>query len=144
MDEGIQEAGDWDRVWVGGASLPSGRSLPALTALCLLQHFFTSFGARDRCFLLIFRLWQNALLEKVGLGRGPGGPELRELGHPQLFSMGSRPSASAASSVGPAGGRPGLQLQTHEKGTSMALIHHLQIQNALKMRRFYCICGGKI
>lgn len=40
--------------------------------LCLLtplslQHFFTSFGARDRCFLLIFRLWQNALLEKVGM-----------------------------------------------------------------------------
>lgn len=32
-----------------------------------LQHFFTSFGARDRCFLLIFRLWQNALLEKVGV-----------------------------------------------------------------------------
>lgn len=38
-----------------------------LTSLSLLQHFFTSFGARDRCFLLIFRLWQNALLEKVGL-----------------------------------------------------------------------------
>uniref|UniRef100_A0ABM5ET28 Protein Aster-A isoform X2 n=1 Tax=Pogona vitticeps TaxID=103695 RepID=A0ABM5ET28_9SAUR len=28
------------------------------------KHFFTSFGARDRCFMLIFRLWQNALLEK--------------------------------------------------------------------------------
>ena len=38
-----------------------------ITPLSLLQHFFTSFGARDRCFLLIFRLWQNALLEKVGL-----------------------------------------------------------------------------
>lgn len=38
-----------------------------ITLLSLLQHFFTSFGARDRCFLLIFRLWQNALLEKVGL-----------------------------------------------------------------------------
>lgn len=38
-----------------------------LSPLSLLQHFFTSFGARDRCFLLIFRLWQNALLEKVGL-----------------------------------------------------------------------------
>ncbi|XP_068939313.1 protein Aster-A [Petaurus breviceps papuanus] len=33
--------------------------------LNLLQHFFTSFGARDRCFLLIFRLWQNALLDKT-------------------------------------------------------------------------------
>uniref|UniRef100_H9GAI1 VASt domain-containing protein n=1 Tax=Anolis carolinensis TaxID=28377 RepID=H9GAI1_ANOCA len=29
------------------------------------KHFFTSFGARDRCFMLIFRLWQNALLEKT-------------------------------------------------------------------------------
>lgn len=43
-----------------------------ILALCILtplslQHFFTSFGARDRCFLLIFRLWQNALLEKVGM-----------------------------------------------------------------------------
>ncbi|KAH0631355.1 hypothetical protein JD844_005647 [Phrynosoma platyrhinos] len=31
----------------------------------LKEHFFTSFGARDRCFMLIFRLWQNALLEKT-------------------------------------------------------------------------------
>ncbi|KAG8143320.1 putative GRAM domain-containing protein [Naja naja] len=29
------------------------------------KHFFTSFGARDRCFMLIFRLWQNALLDKT-------------------------------------------------------------------------------
>lgn len=29
------------------------------------KHFFTSFGARDRSFLLIFRLWQNALLDKT-------------------------------------------------------------------------------
>ncbi|XP_064425465.1 protein Aster-A isoform X1 [Latimeria chalumnae] len=28
------------------------------------KHFFTSFGARDRSFMLIFRLWQNALMEK--------------------------------------------------------------------------------
>ncbi|PNJ10999.1 GRAMD1A isoform 4 [Pongo abelii] len=34
------------------------------------KHFFTSFGARDRCFLLIFRLWQNALLEKDPQGSG--------------------------------------------------------------------------
>lgn len=31
----------------------------------LPQHFFTSFGARDRSFMMIFRLWQNALLDKV-------------------------------------------------------------------------------
>lgn len=50
----------------GSLLLPRPR-LSLLTPLSLLQHFFTSFGARDRCFLLIFRLWQNALLEKVGL-----------------------------------------------------------------------------
>ena len=56
--------------------LPPPSSLvspPGLTPLSLLQHFFTSFGARDRCFLLIFRLWQNALLEKVGLGKSWAG-----------------------------------------------------------------------
>ncbi len=30
-----------------------------------LQHFFTSFGARDRTYMMMFRLWQNALLDKV-------------------------------------------------------------------------------
>lgn len=29
------------------------------------QHFFTSFGARDRTYMMMFRLWQNALLDKV-------------------------------------------------------------------------------
>uniref|UniRef100_A0A3P9I6J6 GRAM domain containing 1A n=1 Tax=Oryzias latipes TaxID=8090 RepID=A0A3P9I6J6_ORYLA len=29
------------------------------------KHFFTSFGARDRSFMMIFRLWQNALLDKA-------------------------------------------------------------------------------
>ncbi|XP_067831534.1 protein Aster-B-like isoform X2 [Heptranchias perlo] len=28
------------------------------------RHFFTSLGARDRSYLMIFRLWQNALMEK--------------------------------------------------------------------------------
>ncbi|XP_069470192.1 protein Aster-B isoform X3 [Ambystoma mexicanum] len=28
------------------------------------RHFFTSFGARDRTYMMMFRLWQNALLEK--------------------------------------------------------------------------------
>jgi len=27
--------------------------------------FFTSFGARDKTFLMLFRIWQNALLDKV-------------------------------------------------------------------------------
>uniref|UniRef100_A0AAY4AYD9 VASt domain-containing protein n=1 Tax=Denticeps clupeoides TaxID=299321 RepID=A0AAY4AYD9_9TELE len=29
------------------------------------KHFFTSFGARDRSFMMIFRLWQNALMDKT-------------------------------------------------------------------------------
>ncbi|KFM75932.1 GRAM domain-containing protein 1B, partial [Stegodyphus mimosarum] len=28
------------------------------------KHFFTSFGARDKTFLMLFRIWQNALLEQ--------------------------------------------------------------------------------
>ncbi|XP_034030060.1 protein Aster-A isoform X2 [Thalassophryne amazonica] len=28
------------------------------------KHFFTSFGARDRSFMMIFQLWQNALMDK--------------------------------------------------------------------------------
>ncbi|TRY94211.1 hypothetical protein DNTS_027596 [Danionella cerebrum] len=28
------------------------------------KHFFTSFGARDRTYMMMFRLWQNALMEK--------------------------------------------------------------------------------
>lgn len=49
-----------------------------------LQHFFTSFGARDRCFLLIFRLWQNALLEKVALGEAWAGARNGPPGTPAL------------------------------------------------------------
>lgn len=33
--------------------------------VCFSQHFFTSFGARDRTYMMMFRLWQNALLDKV-------------------------------------------------------------------------------
>ncbi|TRY96043.1 hypothetical protein DNTS_021162 [Danionella cerebrum] len=29
------------------------------------KHFFTSFGARDRSYMMIFRLWQNALMDKA-------------------------------------------------------------------------------
>lgn len=72
--------------------------LQPLTPLSFLQHFFTSFGARDRCFLLIFRLWQNALLEKVSLdeawpGRLGGRPgETIEPGMPELRKLEDRPA----------------------------------------------------
>lgn len=84
-----------------GASPPSDHVCPrTLTAPSLLQHFFTSFGARDRCFLLIFRLWQNALLEKVGLGESglgievggilePGDPNWGSWRAPSLSFMGT-------------------------------------------------------
>lgn len=36
-----------------------------LQSILLFQHFFTSFGARDRTYMMMFRLWQNALLDKV-------------------------------------------------------------------------------
>ncbi|XP_060756485.1 protein Aster-A isoform X2 [Neoarius graeffei] len=29
------------------------------------KHFFTSFGARDRSFMMMFKLWQNALMDKT-------------------------------------------------------------------------------
>ncbi|KAB1254900.1 Protein Aster-B [Camelus dromedarius] len=38
-----------------------GHFLPSSLSI---QHFFTSFGARDRTYMMMFRLWQNALLEK--------------------------------------------------------------------------------
>ena len=30
------------------------------------KYFFTSFLARDRAYLMLFKLWQNALLDQVG------------------------------------------------------------------------------
>ena len=29
------------------------------------KYFFTSFGARDKTYLMLFRIWQNALLDQV-------------------------------------------------------------------------------
>lgn len=29
------------------------------------KYFFTSFGARDKTFMMLFRIWQNALLDQV-------------------------------------------------------------------------------
>lgn len=115
--------------------LPLLVSSQLLTPLSLLQHFFTSFGARDRCFLLIFRLWQNALLEKVGLGeswtrgleagRGWGGtmePGILGLGGPlQLFSMSSSSHCTCSFSIGRPHCPEGLRrLQCHSPPTRNA------------------------
>ena len=32
------------------------------------SYFFTSFGARDKTYMMLFRIWQNALLDQVGQG----------------------------------------------------------------------------
>uniref|UniRef100_A0A671KM19 GRAM domain-containing protein n=1 Tax=Sinocyclocheilus anshuiensis TaxID=1608454 RepID=A0A671KM19_9TELE len=45
----------------------TARLIPNAIQLCTdsEKHFFTSFGARDRTYMMMFRLWQNALLDKV-------------------------------------------------------------------------------
>ncbi|XP_046717273.1 protein Aster-B isoform X10 [Silurus meridionalis] len=44
----------------------TARLIPNAIQLCTdnEKHFFTSFGARDRTYMMMFRLWQNALLDK--------------------------------------------------------------------------------
>ncbi|XP_030237031.1 protein Aster-B isoform X1 [Gadus morhua] len=44
----------------------TARLIPNAIQLCTDtdKHFFTSFGARDRTYMMMFRLWQNALLDK--------------------------------------------------------------------------------
>ncbi|KAL4647293.1 GRAM domain-containing protein 1B isoform X11 [Arapaima gigas] len=53
------------RNWFSG-SLSSSLQLRWSMPLCRTAffHFFTSFGARDRTYMMMFRLWQNALLDK--------------------------------------------------------------------------------
>lgn len=29
------------------------------------KHFFTSFASRDKTYLMLFRIWQNALMDQV-------------------------------------------------------------------------------
>ena len=31
------------------------------------KYFFTSFAARDKTYLMLFRIWQNALLDQVAV-----------------------------------------------------------------------------
>lgn len=31
------------------------------------KHFFTSFASRDKTYLMLFRIWQNALMDQVGI-----------------------------------------------------------------------------
>ncbi|XP_049324920.1 protein Aster-A-like isoform X1 [Astyanax mexicanus] len=45
----------------------TAKLIPNAIQICTDQekHFFTSFGARDRSYMMIFRLWQNALMDKT-------------------------------------------------------------------------------
>ncbi|XP_037389985.1 protein Aster-A isoform X1 [Pygocentrus nattereri] len=45
----------------------TAKLIPNAIQICTEQdkHFFTSFGARDRSYMMIFRLWQNALMDKT-------------------------------------------------------------------------------
>ena len=31
------------------------------------KHFFTTFATRDKTYLMLFRIWQNALMEQVNI-----------------------------------------------------------------------------
>ncbi|XP_031716740.1 protein Aster-B isoform X12 [Anarrhichthys ocellatus] len=44
----------------------TARLIPNAIQVCTdtEKHFFSSFGARDRTYMMMFRLWQNALLDK--------------------------------------------------------------------------------
>lgn len=44
----------------------TARVIPNAIQICTNneKHFFTSFGARDKTYLMLFRIWQNALLEQ--------------------------------------------------------------------------------
>uniref|UniRef100_T1J6N1 VASt domain-containing protein n=1 Tax=Strigamia maritima TaxID=126957 RepID=T1J6N1_STRMM len=44
----------------------TARVIPNAIQICteLDKHFFTSFGARDKTYLMLFRVWQNALMEQ--------------------------------------------------------------------------------
>ena len=43
------------------------RVIPNSIQICTKdeKHFFTSFSARDKTYLMMFRVWQNALLDQV-------------------------------------------------------------------------------
>ncbi|XP_075548136.1 uncharacterized protein LOC142582373 isoform X6 [Dermacentor variabilis] len=45
----------------------TARVIPNAVQVCTdhERHFFTSFGARDKTYLMLFRIWQNALMEQI-------------------------------------------------------------------------------
>ncbi|EPY84474.1 hypothetical protein CB1_000473027 [Camelus ferus] len=62
-------------------------------------HFFTSFGARDRTYMMMFRLWQNALLEK--LQRNPCFPLVLEVPPTAVSARLSKAGDPGADSIVP-------------------------------------------
>ena len=47
----------------------TARVIPNAIQICTRdeKYFLTSFGARDKTYVMLFRVWQNALLEQVTL-----------------------------------------------------------------------------
>ena len=45
----------------------TARVIPNAIQICTAtdKYFFTSFGARDKTYLMLFRVWQNALMDQV-------------------------------------------------------------------------------
>lgn len=41
--------------------------IPNAILICTVneKHFLTSFGTRDKAYLMLFRVWQNALMDQV-------------------------------------------------------------------------------
>ncbi|XP_037516328.1 protein Aster-B isoform X3 [Rhipicephalus sanguineus] len=65
----------------------TARVIPNAVQVCTdhEKHFFTSFGARDKTYLMLFRIWQNALMEQEELPNEED-DEDEEASGPEMFA----------------------------------------------------------
>uniref|UniRef100_A0A131YYL7 GRAM domain-containing protein 1B n=1 Tax=Rhipicephalus appendiculatus TaxID=34631 RepID=A0A131YYL7_RHIAP len=65
----------------------TARVIPNAVQVCTdhEKHFFTSFGARDKTYLMLFRIWQNALMEQEELPNEEE-DEDEEASGPEMFA----------------------------------------------------------
>ncbi|XP_077524724.1 GRAM domain containing 1B isoform X7 [Amblyomma americanum] len=66
----------------------TARVIPNAVQVCTdhEKHFFTSFGARDKTYLMLFRIWQNALMEQEEELPNGEEDEDEEASGPELFA----------------------------------------------------------
>ncbi|XP_075548134.1 protein Aster-B-like isoform X4 [Dermacentor variabilis] len=66
----------------------TARVIPNAVQVCTdhERHFFTSFGARDKTYLMLFRIWQNALMEQEEELPNGEDDEDEEASGPELFA----------------------------------------------------------